>query len=364
MISTSVPARARKGRVELLLRRSLPALFLSASLLACTTPAHRDAMAVASPALNDLTSFALMRIDQNGRSSSVLSVDQLADTLKDSDVVFFGEWHDHPGNHLAEMALFRALHQRSPQLVLSLEMFERDVQPVVDDYMASRIGEEALQRRGRAWSNYAESYRPLIEYAKENGLAVIAAEVPTRVVRCVGQEGPEFLSHLRADQRNWAAAELHLDGGAYRDKFFRFLAEDNGHGEGAPTDMTGAPTPAALRSFAAQVTRDDTMAESIFLYLQKHPGQKVMHITGAFHVEGFLGTVERLKLRAPGMKIAVVAPAEADDPKHPEIAARDMGNGNYAVLLRSLPKSYVNDAEMKAAMPGPMNVVTARRCDL
>jgi uncharacterized iron-regulated protein len=350
--------------VELLLRRSFPVLCLSVSLLACTTPASHDAMASASPALNDLTSFALMRIGQSGRSSSVLSVDQLADALKDSDVVFFGEWHDHPGNHLAEMALFRAMHQRSPQLALSLEQFERDVQPVVDDYMAGRIGEEALQRRGRAWSNYAESYRPLIEYAKENGLAVIAAEVPTRVVRCVGQQGPEFLSHLRADQRNWAAADLHLDGGAYRDKFFRFLAEDNGHGEGAPTDMTGAPTPAALRSFAAQVTRDDTMAESIFLYLQKHPGQKVMHITGAFHVEGFLGTVERLKLRAPGLKIAVVAPAEADDPRHPEIAARDMGNGNYAVLLRSLPKSYVNDTEMKAAMTSPMNVVTPRRCDL
>ena len=350
--------------MEFVVRRSFPALFLSVSLIACTTPARDDRIGAASPALNDLTSFALMRIDQASRTSAALSVDQLADALKDYDVVFFGEWHDHPGNHLAEMALFRAVHQRKPQLALSLEQFERDVQPVLDDYMAGRIGEEALQRRGRAWSNYPESYRPLVEYAKENALPVIAAEAPTRVVRCVGQEGPEFLSRLRPEQRNWAAAELHLDGGAYRDKFFRFLDEDNGHGEGAATDMTGAPTPAALRSFAAQVTRDDTMAESIFLYLQKHPGQKVMHITGAFHVEGFLGTVERLKLRAPGLKIAVVAPVEADDPRHPEIGARDMGNGNYAVLLRSLPKSYVNDAEMKAAMTGPMNVVARRQCDL
>ena len=346
------------------MRRLFPALFLSVSLIACTTPARYDRSGASSFALNDLTSFALMRVDQASRTSAALSVDQLADALKDYDVVFFGEWHDHPGNHLAEMALFRALHQRSPQLALSLEQFERDVQPVVDDYMAGRIGEEALQRRGRAWNNYPESYRPLVEYAKENALAVIAAEAPTRVVRCVGQEGPEFLARLRPEQRNWAAAELHLAGGPYRDKFFRFLDEDNGHGEGAATDMTGAPTPAALRSFAAQVTRDDTMAESILLYLQKHPGHKVMHITGAFHVEGFLGTVERLKLRAPGLKIAVVAPVEADDPRHPEIGARDMGNGNYAVLLRSLPKSYVNDAEMKAAMMGPMNVGARRQCDL
>ena len=350
--------------MEFVVRRLFPALFLSVSLTACATSGRDEREAAASPALKDLTSFALMRIDQAKRTSAPLSVEQLADALKDYDVVFFGEWHDHPGNHLAEMALFRAIHQREPQLALSLEQFERDVQPVIDDYMAGRIGEEALQRRGRAWSNYPESYRPLVEYAKENALAVIAAEVPTRVVRCVGQEGPEFLTHLRPEQRNWAAAELHLDGGAYRDKFFRFLAEDNGHGEGAPTDMAGAPTAAALRSFAAQATRDDTMAESIFLYLRKHPGQKVVHITGAFHVEGFLGTVERLKLRAPNLKIAVVAPVEVEDPRRPGIGARDMDNGNYAFLLRSLPKSYVNDAEEKAAMTGPMNVGPQRRCDL
>src|SRR5207248_4689333 len=212
--------------VESLVRRSLPALFLSVSLIACTTPARDDRTDGAPPALNDLTSFALLRIDQASRTSAPLSVDQLADALKDYDVVFFGEWHDHPGNHLAEMALFRAIHQRSPQLALSLEQFERDVQPVLDDYMAGRIGEEALQRRGRAWNNYPESYRPLVEYAKESALAVIAAEAPTRLVRCVGQEGPEFLARLRPEQRNWAAAELHLAGGAYRDKFFRFLDED------------------------------------------------------------------------------------------------------------------------------------------
>src|SRR5882672_3221567 len=207
--------------MEFAVRRLFPALFLSASLIACTTPARNDPMGTASLALNDLTSFALMRIDQASRTSAPLSVDQLADALKDYDVVFFGEWHDHPGNHLAEMALFRAMHQRSPHLALSLEQFERDVQPVLDDYMAGRIGEEALQRRGRAWNNYPESYRPLVEYAKENALPVIAAEAPTRVVRCVGQEGAEFLSRMRPEQRHWAAAELHLDGGAYRDKFFR-----------------------------------------------------------------------------------------------------------------------------------------------
>src|SRR5258708_4540617 len=78
-------ARVRGRRVGFVVRRLLPVLFLSAALIACTTPAHDDRIAAASPALNDLTSFALMRIDQGARSSAVLSVEQFADALRDYD---------------------------------------------------------------------------------------------------------------------------------------------------------------------------------------------------------------------------------------------------------------------------------------
>jgi uncharacterized iron-regulated protein len=351
---------------EFAVKRPLAAL-LVLSLAACTTTASGGRIANTMPALNDLTSFALMRADLRDRAPSAISVDEAADLLKDYDVIFLGEWHDHPGNHLAQMALFRAIHQRAPRLALSMEQFERDVQPVVDDYMAGRIGEENLRSRGRAWSNYAESYRPLVEYAKEHELHIIAAEAPTRVVRCVGQEGAEFLSHLGPEQRRWAAAELHLGDSPYRDKFLRFLAEDGAHGQGGASEAAGpgaGPSQAALRSFAAQVTRDDTMAESIYLHLQKNPGAKVVHLTGAFHVEGFMGTVERLKLRAPGLKIAVVAPVEIEHPEHPSIASADATAGNFVLLLRSLPKSYVSDAEMNAAMAEQQTGFAVRKCDL
>jgi len=347
----------------MLMRRPF-AVFVALSLAACTAAAGSHS-SLTMPALSDLTSFALMRADVSGTSPSLIGVDQAADLLKDYDVIFLGEWHDHPGNHLAEMALFRAIHQRAPRVALSMEQFERDVQPVLDDYMAGRIGEENLMSRGRAWSNYAESYRPLVEYAKENGLHVIAAEAPTRVVRCVGQEGPDFLSHLGTEQRRWAAAELHLGNSPYRDKFMRFLAEDGAHGQAAPNEVASSnagPSAAALRAFAAQVTRDDTMAESIFLYLQKNPGTKVVHLTGAFHVEGFMGTVERLKLRAPNLRIAVVAPVEIE---HPEIpSGMDVKVGNFLLLLRSLPKSYVSDAEMNAAIAQTQMGFALRKCDL
>ena len=323
--------------------RQLPTAIIAGSvLLACGAVAAQDS---AAPALPDLTSFDLMR-SEPGKAPVYLSVAQTADELKYYDVIFLGEWHDHAGNHLAEMQLFREIYGRAPQLALSMEQFERDVQPVVNDYLAGRIGEEALERKGRAWGNYDESYRPLVEFAKDHKLPVIAANAPASLVRCVGEKGPEFLTQLDSEKRLWAAATLHLGDGPYKDKFMRFLAEDTSHGTPASDPQAAANN---ARAWAAQVLRDDTMAESIALYLQKNPGHKVVHITGDFHVEGGLGTVERLKNRMLGLNVAVVAPVEAENPDRPTVSPADLKSGDYLFLLRGEPREYVSDAERKAA---------------
>ncbi len=331
------------------MRRLSLAISFGALLIAAAAWVHEGRAAVL-PALPDLTSFLMLR-SENGQLAAAITIEEAADALKDYDVILFGEWHDHSGNHLAEMQLFRALYARVPQLALSMEQFERDVQGVVDDYMAGRIGEDALRGRGRAWPNYAEAYRPLVEYAKERRLPVIAANAPASVVRCVGQKGPDYLTRLAAVKRGWAAKDLHLDAGSYRDKFFKFLDEDSSHGaDEKAVDASGQPTASALRGFAAQVTRDDTMAESIALYLQKNPGHKVLHVTGAFHVASFLGTTERLKTSMPDLKIAVINPVQVDDPEHPALRTEDQGGGTISLLLRATPKEYANAVEEKAAI--------------
>ena len=176
---------------------------------------------------------------------------------------------------------------------------------------------------------------------------------------------PRRFRALRPTRRGFAAAELHLDTRLYKDKFITFLREDGLHGEPDP-DKSKGPTPAEERSFAAQVTRDDTMAESIFLHLQKNPGRKVIHVTGNFHVEGFLGTAERLAFRAPQLKVAVVSPVEIENPRAPALKVSDAASGNFLVLLRASPKRYATEAEEKAdiermrAQFGKMGAVTNR----
>lgn len=317
----------------------------------------------AESALPDLTSFALVRND----TRAAVSVNEAADVLKDYDVIFIGEAHEHTANHLAQMALFRALYERAPNLALSMEQFERDTQPVLDNYLAGKIGENPFTRESRAWSNYSTSYRPLVEFAKEHKLPVIAANAPGKAVRCIGMEGEAFLARMKPEQRGWIAAELHTQEGPYRDKFLGFVGSDAGHG-GDGKDDTGkprkAPSEQALKSFAAQVSRDDTMAESIAQHLAKNPGRKVVHTNGSFHSATFLGTVERLKMRMPHLKIAVVNPEYAEKPDDLKVSDRLAKDGTFTLWIRALPEFYASEAEMGAAIKRQMEARKKAVCEL
>ncbi len=312
----------------------------------------------------DLTSYALLRVD--GDRPRETDISQAADLLAGFDVVFFGEVHRHAGVHHAQMALFRALYARHPAISLSMEQFERDQQGVLDEYMAGKIGEVTMAVRIELWANYGTSYRPLVEFAKDHKLPVIASNAPGMVVRCVGIEGPQFLTRMKPGQRPWAARELHLEDGPYKDKFMGFATGDAGHG-GDPNAKPGekrAPSDQAVRAFAAQVIRDDTMAESIADHLQKSPGRKVFHTTGYFHSDAFLGTVERLKLRMPNLKIAVITPLENGDEAQPKITSANLKSGTMLLVVRPLPDPYATEEEARAAIKKQMSQRQDNKCEL
>ena len=109
-------------------------------------------------------------------------------------------------------------------------------------------------------------------------------------------------------------------------------------------DMSEMMQAMIMKSFSSQVLRDDTMAESIALHLQDHPGRKVLHLDGNFHSASHLGTVERLKLRMPDLKIAVINPIAVEDNNSPAWTDEDAATGDYILLVREMPEMFVCEA--------------------
>ncbi len=101
------------------------------------------------------------------------------------------------------------------------------------------------------------------------------------------------------------------------------------------------------RRFAAQTSWDDTMAESMVDYLRSHPGQRIMHIAGNFHVEGGLGLASRIASRNPALKVALVVPeTEAQRDAH----ATSGRTTDIRVRISPLPERWLNADEMKQDM--------------
>ncbi len=316
---------------------------------------------VSSP-INSFSDFILIETQLGGVAPRVVDMDTVVADLAGYDAIFVGEAHGHAASHYVQSKIFSGLHAKYSDIALSMEQFERSQQVVVDDYLAGKIGEETLIHDGKAWDHYRSSYRPLVEFAKNNGLPVIAAEVPGNMVSCVGERGPDFLNELEGEPRTWIAQKLHTGDGAYKDKFYSFMDAAAGHSVDDPNESAEDKERKKFYRYAAQVSRDDTMAESIALHMKANPGRKVMHIDGSFHSAGLLGTVERLQIHIPDIKAANVHPIIVDDPKNPSFDVKDVSEGQYLLLIYPTPKRFVQMKNISAFIARTKGKIDENRC--
>lgn len=308
------------------------------------------------------------------------SLDAIFEAMEATDVVFVGETHDDPVGHWLEHALFSGAHERygmaptvDPRPVtLSLEMFQRDVQFILDEYLAGLITENHFRSSSRPWQNYETDYRPMIEYAKTHGLAVIAANAPRRYVNRVSREGPQSLEALSDHAQSFLAPLPYAEASeGYRAKWDALMREmmasmpaasttqhDTTQTHTSPAEATETSEDAGDAAEEAQASGsssmhggpsymldaqslwDATMAYAIAEGLMAQPDALVLHMVGAFHIERNVGTPDHLRRYRPGTRSIVVSMRP-----HEDITDFDMaefsGLGDFVILTdASLPRSY------------------------
>ena len=136
------------------------------------------------------------------------TIDQIITAIGENEAIFLGEQHDDAVGHAVQMEIFKravAKYSADRRIALSLEMFERDVQIVLNEYLSGLITEPQFMSSSRPWGNYKTDYRPLIELAKEKKLPVIAANAPRRYVNMVSRGGRYALTGLTKEAKKWIA---------------------------------------------------------------------------------------------------------------------------------------------------------------
>ncbi len=251
------------------------------------------------------------------------SLDAIVAAAQEISVLFVGEEHDDSIGHQIEAELFAGALRRAGArpVVLSLEMFERDVQGVVDEYLGGVITEPYFLADARPWPGYRGAHRPLVELARSNGLRVLAANAPRRYVNLAARLSVDSLSRLSPDAlRSLPPLPLPQPSAAYRAMFDSVMAR--APHEGMPPHM-----------FDGQRLWDAAMGNAVAGALFERPDALVVHVAGDFHVERRLGAAEALLHYRPGTRLLVVAIRSASDPGS-FMPKEHVGLGDYVVLTR------------------------------
>ncbi len=255
-------------------------------------------------------------------SGKAVSVEDVSQLVREYNVVIFGEYHDNQALHRLEEELLQTVYVQHPMLAVSLEMFERDVQQLLNDYLASDITETTFLAQSRPWPNYQRDYRPLVEFAKKKGLQVLAANIPRRMASDYAKQGS--LEGVDETMQQYLPAVHRTPDSEYKRRFFAQMQS-----------VKAMPKEQMEAFYRAQCLKDDTMAQSIMEYYRRYPDRKIIHYQGDFHSRYRLGVVEKLQALEPGLRILVITPVLVDDFGDGAAKARSLqADGDIVIFVK------------------------------
>jgi len=269
--------------------------------------------------------------DATGKQASLKSIVYQIGLVQ---VVFLGEMHSDPVAHYLQEIILRkttdrywnnAYSSKRRQLVLSMEMFERDVQMVLDEYLLNIIDEHHFLSCVRPWRNYYQDYHPLVKYARKNNLKVLAANAPRRYVHRVAQQGQLALNDLSAIAKTWIAPLPIKPPSENMKKIFQELQINGAMMRLAHKNISGKS-----HILDAQNLWDATMAYSIDEELSNTPRALILHLNGYFHTLSGTGIPEHLIHYRPDVRMMVINIVRNDS--FPEFNPQLKNSGDFVII--------------------------------
>ncbi len=214
--------------------------------------------------------------------------------LRDERVIYVGETHTAFADHLLQLEVLRSMAARSGKLSVGVEWFQRPFQPVLDDYIAGKIDEAEMLRRTeyyQRWRFDYRLYRPIMRFAKEKGIPVIALNAARELTDEIRQVGIDALAE--ADRNDLPGSYDFSD--AEYERMLRDTFKNHPPGNG---DFR--------RFLEVQLTWDESMAEGVANHLKAAPDGRILVLAGRGHITGRHGIPNRVTRRT-GLRGATIA---------------------------------------------------------
>ncbi len=254
------------------------------------------------------------------KKDSKLTFDAFINELADTPAVFVGEQHDRYDNHLIQFKILKALHQRNPNIAIGLEWFQQPYQWVLNRYLNGTLSEKQLLEKSEYYKRWQYRYamlRPIMLYAKQQHIPIIALNAPVEVTRKVGKSG---LGSLTPKERRQLPKTIHPASKTYRKRLEAIFKEHSKDKKMLENFIT------------VQRIWDETMAMNAHSFLASHPSHQIIVFAGNGHISDHVGIPADLKRYSPIQTATISSGTQKSQSK--------MGLVDYFVITQpvSLPK--------------------------
>ena len=267
--------------------------------------------AIAPPAERGLQEWQMIRTE----SGETVSFDEWVGEVADLDVVYIGEEHYNRHHVQAAVKVLQALLDRGRRPVLTIEMFGWDGQEALNRYLSDPLMDrEQFLDEARWKQNWPaadfKNYQPLVQFAREHHLSMLAMNPPLSLVRKVSKQGLTQARH-DAEMERWAmSGESIVDEPAYRALIMDQLRKCHG----------GMSDAVYERIYDASMFRDEGMAKTISTRLKLATAGEgpIVSYTGAGHVQHGLPVPRRVSRQTAGSVTHVTLYLASLERDHPE----------------------------------------------
>lgn len=237
---------------------------------------------------------AYLIYDSNGE---VVRYADLMQRAAESDLIFFGELHNSAIAHWLQLEMIQDLAaDSSKNTKVGMEMFEADQQILIEEYFDGLISQGSFETEARLWNNYQTDYKPVLEFARENEIDLIATNIPRRYASSVYSNGLSALDQLSNPAKQWVAP-LPIKVDKTLPGYQNMMEAAHGHG--------------GDNLIYAQAVKDATMAH--FILLNMGIGDQMVHLNGSYHSANREGIIWYIEDAVSGYEIFTINTITADD---------------------------------------------------
>ncbi len=229
--------------------------------------------------------------------SNMPDFDDVINELLRKRFIFIGESHDRISHHLNQLEIIKRIHASDPNIAIGLEFFQQPFQIFLDEYINGSIDEREFLNKTEYFSRWRidyRHYRPIIQYAKEHSIPLLALDILEEIQRKVGLNGVDSLTE---EEKKHLPDKIDRSNEKYRE-FLEAIYKKH------PAPATDNKT---FDNFIdVQLVRDEIMAQNAVNYYNKHPEKRIIVLAGGGHLIYGYGIPQRVTRRLPNTDSAIV----------------------------------------------------------